>query len=76
MFRNLKKKTKKNQLEKKVKNKFFSSCPSFDFALASLISPTLQITLKKKTTYQRRSQRGALILKIAKNLGITQEIEP
>ena len=46
MFRNLKK-TKKIQLKKKVKNKFFSSCPSFVFALYTLTSPNLQIILKK-----------------------------
>ena len=50
MFRNLMKKTKKFQLEKKVKNNFFSSCLNFDFALYILISPNLQIILKKKIT--------------------------
>ena len=35
------------ELEKKVKNKFFSSYPSFVFALYTLISPNLHIILKK-----------------------------
>ena len=49
MFKNLRKKTKKkSQLEKKVKNNFFSSCSSYFFALFILISPDLQLILKKK----------------------------
>ena len=47
MFRNIKKKTKKNSIEKKVKNKRITSCHSFVFALYTLISPNLQIILKK-----------------------------
>ena len=31
MFRNLKKKTEKNSIEKKSKKKVFSSCPTFVF---------------------------------------------
>ena len=42
-----KKKTKKILNWKKVKNKFFSSYPSFIFALYTFISPNLQIILKK-----------------------------
>ena len=49
MFRNLRKKIKKQfELEKKVKTKTFSSCPNFIFGLYNLISPNLQIILKKK----------------------------
>ena len=47
MFRNLKKKTKKIQLKKIVKNFKNSSCPGFVFVLYTLISPNLQIILKK-----------------------------
>ena len=47
MFRNIKKKTKKNSIEKKVKNKRITSCHSFVFALYTLISPNLQIMLYK-----------------------------
>ena len=45
MFRNLRKKTKKIELEKKVKNNFFSSCPNIVFALYT--SSNLYIILKK-----------------------------
>ena len=38
---------KEIELEKKVKNKFFSNCPSFIFAPYTLISPNLHIILKK-----------------------------
>ena len=64
MFKNLERKTKKFQLEKKVKNKFFFSCLSFVFVLYTLISPNLQIILKKKFTYPNRFQRVELVLKI------------
>ena len=64
MFRNLQKKTKKYfKLEKKVKNNFFSSYPSFIFAPYTLISPNIHIILKKKIMYPDRSQRGALVIK-------------
>ena len=49
MFGNLKKKTKKYQLEIKVKNKFFSSCLSFVFVFYTLLSPNLQIVLEKNS---------------------------
>ena len=61
---------KKFQVENKVKNKVFSSCPNFVFALYTLISPNLQIILKKKNTYLGRSQGGTPILKIAKNMAL------
>ena len=47
MFSNLKEKTKKNSIGKKVQNQFFSSCPNFVFAFYTLVSPNLQIFLKK-----------------------------
>ena len=47
MFRDLKKKTKKFQLNKKFKNKFFPNCSTFVFILYTLISPNLQIILEK-----------------------------
>ena len=50
----LKKKTKKKFNWKKVKNNFFPSCPRFVFALYTLISPNLQMILKK-FTYLGRS---------------------
>ena len=59
MFKNLKKKTKKIELEKKDKNIFFSSSLCFVFALYTLMSPNLQIILKKKIIYPSRSKRGA-----------------
>ena len=51
MFKNLEKKTKKFQLEKKVKNEKNSSCLNFDFVLYILISPNLQIILKKNNLH-------------------------
>ena len=48
MFRNIKRKTKKNLNWKKSQIFFFSSCSSFIFAYYSLISPNLYIILKKK----------------------------
>ena len=63
MIRNLKKKTKIFQLKQKVKNKFFSCNPKFIFALFTLISPNLQVILKK-FTYLDRPQRIEPILKI------------
>ena len=50
MFRNLKKKTKKFLIGKKFKNNFFSGSLNFIFALYALISPNLQIILKKNYT--------------------------
>ena len=49
MFKNLKKKTKKISIGKKNQFLifFFSSCPNFVCALYTLISPNLQIILKK-----------------------------
>ena len=47
MFRNLRKKTKKNLIEKKNLI-FISSCPSFVFALYILMSSNLLIILKKE----------------------------
>ena len=67
MFRNMKKKTKKNSIGKKGQIFFKnSSYPSFVFAFYTLVSPSLQIILKKKITYPSRSQRGAPFLKIEK----------
>ena len=66
MFGNLRKKAKKKFNWKKNQSLFFG-CPSFVFALYILISPNLQILLEK-ITYQGRSQRGAIFLKIARNL--------
>ena len=64
MFRNLKKKTTKNfDWKKKSFNFIFSSCPSFAFALYTLISPNLQIILKK-ITYPDRSKGSGPLLKI------------
>ena len=68
MFRNVRKKPKKFESEKKVKNKKISSCSSFVFAPYNFISPNLQIIFLKKNTYPGRSQRGGPILKIAKKL--------
>ena len=48
MFTNVMKKTKKFELEKIQKYKKNSSWPSFIFALYTLISPNLQIILKRK----------------------------
>ena len=71
MFRNLKKKkTKKISIEKKLKNQFFSSCPSFIFALYTLISLSVQIILKKNFTYPDRSQKVESILRISKKLDV------
>ena len=66
MYRNLRRRPKKIELEKKVKNKIISSSPSFVSSLYSLISPNLQIGLEKKITDLGRSQRGAPVLKIEK----------
>ena len=52
MFRILREKTKKTELEKKFKNKIFSTCPSFVFAPYTLISPNLHIILKSKLHIQ------------------------
>ena len=52
MFNNLRMKTKTNfELEKKVKNKFFSSCPSFIFASYTFISPNLRMIFFKLHTW-------------------------
>ena len=49
MFRNLKKKTKKNiQLKKEVKNKFFSSYPTFIFDQKLFITFVSQINVLHK----------------------------
>ena len=45
----------KFELKKKIKNKFFSSYPSFVFALYTLISPNLHVILRKNITYPSRS---------------------
>ena len=54
MFGNLKKKTKKISIGKEVNFYFilfyFSSCPNFDIALYTLISPNLQIIFKNLHT--------------------------
>ena len=61
MFRNLRKKRKKFELGKKVKNLKNSSCTSFIFTPYTLISPNLHMILKK-ITYLGRSQRGTPVL--------------
>ena len=48
MFRNLKKKTKKNLMKKKVKNKFFSTCPTFVFDQKLFITLVSQINILHK----------------------------
>ena len=65
MFKNLKKKTKKIQLEKEVKF-FFPSYSNFVFAHYTLISPNLQTILKKRITYLGKSQRVLKIIKYQK----------
>ena len=47
MFRNLKKK-EKNSIEKKVKNKFFSSCPTFVFDQKLFITLVSQVNILHK----------------------------
>ena len=69
MFRILRKKTKKFELEKIVKNNFFSSYLNFVFTLYILISPNLHIILKN-ITYPSRSQRGAPTLKTTESLTV------
>ena len=63
MFRNIKKKTKKDFNWKKKSNIIFLNCSSFVFALYTLISPNLKIMLNF-FLYQGRSQRVEPILKI------------
>ena len=66
-----KRRQKNFELGKSVKNNFFCSCLSLIFAPYTLISPNLHIILKKdKITYLGRSQKGALVLKIATYLAI------
>ena len=48
MFGNLKKKTKKIQLKKKVKTNFFSSCPTFIFYQKLIITLVSQINILRK----------------------------
>ena len=49
MFKNLRKKTKKNlNWEKKSKIIFFSSCPGFVFTSYAFISPNISMILEKK----------------------------
>ena len=67
MFRNLKKKRKKNSFGKKSQMKILCSCSNFVYALYILISSNLQIILKK-TIYSSRLQRVEPILKTSKNL--------
>ena len=52
MFRNLRMKTKKIWIGKKVENNFFLSYPSFFFVLYTLISPNLQMILEKELHIQ------------------------
>ena len=66
MFRNLRKKTKKNlNWIKRLKIKKNLVAPVSFLPLIS-ISPNLHIILKKKITYPSRSQRGTPVLKIEK----------
>ena len=48
MFRNLKKKIEKNSNDKKVKNNFFSSCPTFVFDQKLFINLVSQINILHK----------------------------
>ena len=61
---------KKIQLEKKVKNNFFSSCLSSSFVLYTLIISKSTNNFEKKFTYQGRYQRVDPILTISKKLAI------
>ena len=69
MFRNLRKKTKKFEVEIYVKNKFFSKCQNFFFALYILISPNLHIILKKNCISRWISKRRSSPKK-EKNLAV------
>ena len=52
MFRNLKRKPKKISIEKKVKNNFFSSCPTFVFDQKIVYK---QFFVKNKTRVTREN---------------------
>ena len=58
---------KKFQLEKRVKNEFFSNCPSFILPFTPYISKSTN-RFEKMFTYQSRSQRVEPILKTSKKL--------
>ena len=54
MFRNLKKKTEKNSIEKKSKKKVFSSCPTFVFDQKLFITLVSQINILHKLHFHVR----------------------
>ena len=75
MFRNMKKKKKKNfQLEKKLQYNLFLAAQVFFFPLQLYISKSTNI-FEKKFTYVGRSQKIELIFRISKKLGVKSRNE-